>query len=68
MGGALQNDVKTTHQLKYTYITFTIGFDRGILQVMSEISTNMSSDLQRCLKLNSSWVDGGGTGGNVVFR
>jgi hypothetical protein len=32
MKGALQNDVKTAHQLKYTYITFTIGFDRGILQ------------------------------------
>jgi hypothetical protein len=32
MKGALQNDVKTTHHLKYTYITFTIGFGRGILQ------------------------------------
>jgi hypothetical protein len=32
MKGALQNDVKTTHQLKYTYITFTIGFGQGILQ------------------------------------
>ena len=32
MKGALQNDVKTTHHLKYTYITFKIGFDRGILQ------------------------------------
>jgi hypothetical protein len=32
MGSALQNDVKTSHQLIYTYITFIIGFDRGILQ------------------------------------
>jgi hypothetical protein len=29
---ALQNDVKTTHQPKYSYIIFTIGFSRVILQ------------------------------------
>ena len=34
MGSALQNDVKTTHQLMYTYITFTVGFSQGILQLI----------------------------------
>ena len=32
MESAVQNDVKTSHEPKYTYITFTIGFGRWILQ------------------------------------
>jgi hypothetical protein len=36
--------------------------------VMSEVSLNLSPDLQSCLKLNSSEVDGMGAGCNVSYR
>jgi hypothetical protein len=35
---------------------------------MSVVSLNLSLDLQRCLKLNSSWVDNVGAGCNVAYR
>jgi hypothetical protein len=37
-------------------------------KVMSVISLNLPPDIQRCLKLNSSQVDGVSVGCNVVYR
>jgi hypothetical protein len=38
------------------------------IQVMSVVLLNLPPDLQRRLKLNSSWVDGTGAGCNVAYR
>jgi hypothetical protein len=40
-----KNDVKIAHQLKYTYITFTIGFGQGILH------KDTITDLYQCKQL-----------------